>query len=97
MPGKQTRKVELYPEVDLEEFVRRQPWKGGAGTAWCCTQIPVALMDQVEAYVRRCREQGIPPRWKAIVAWLTEQGLEGATVARLQYHFDSPNHPRSLG
>jgi hypothetical protein len=98
MPRSQSRpEVELHPEVDLEEFVRSRPWKGGAGSAWCCTSIPAALMGQVEAYVRRCRDQGISPRWKAVVAWLTEQGVEGATVARVQYHFDSASHARSAG
>jgi hypothetical protein len=79
MPGSQQ---------SLEEFVRSRPWKGGSGTAWCCTQIPKELRDQVDAYIARCREQHISPRWRAIVAWLTEQGIEGATVPKLQYHED---------
>lgn len=77
----------------LRTYVQQAPWKGGS-SSWCCHAVPRELMAEVEAYVADCRATGRPVRWRAVVGWLIERGVEGATEARLAYHFERRHEER---
>lgn len=73
----------MAEDTGLEAYLQTHKSKrGGVGNAWCC-HVPPELLAQIEAAVAQGSK-----RWRDIAHWLTEQGVEGVTAQKLQYHFE---------
>lgn len=68
-------------EDTLAEYLKAQPWKGGASCAVC--SLPPEVRGQIDDAIRL----GLK-RWRGMVRWLDAKGIEGITAAMLQYHND---------
>lgn len=78
-------------QQDLEDFLARQPARGGAHS-WCCHELTPELREALEGV----HAKGVC-NWRAMARWLQEQGVQGATPAKIQYHFDRGHHERDTG